>query len=87
MNIYFILTGFENQIPFIAKFTFTELAQNTGSHADTEMFYALKELHGKEISELPIYHNPMCVRLNRDDESSIGLIQRVSESKFSNFLS
>ena len=84
MNIYFILTGFENEIPFTIKFTYTDIALNMGEHKDSEIFYCLKDYHAKEISEMPLFEKPMLVELNRDDSNSLGLLQRVSFHKFNN---
>lgn len=85
MDMYYLLTGFENQIPFTIRFTYIDISLNRGEHKDTEIFYSLAELHSNDISELPMYHNPIVVRVNRDDESSVALLQRVSQHKYEKY--
>ena len=82
MNMYYILVGFENaQNPFTAKFTFIQLAENIGSYKDSEMFFALKELHSNDITEMQKF-DIIPVSLNRDNEYCKGLLSRVSEQVY-----
>lgn len=77
MDKYFLVSGFEGgETPFLAKCTYIEIAMNIGKHKDSEMFYALKELHGDMLTEMPI-GGCEYVRLNRDVEQFKAVIQRV----------
>jgi hypothetical protein len=84
MNIYFLLTGFENQIPFHIKFTFTDLAMDLGIHKGSEIFYSLTELHLDEIENMKVGNDPIMVRLSRDNKKSIGLLVRTNFETFKN---
>ena len=79
MNKYYIVQGFEtNCTPLTAKFTLKEIMSNTGVNADTEMFYALQEMHGDKIIDMVPNGSPMTVYLSRDNSRSKGVIACVS---------
>lgn len=80
IDFYYILTGFENATPFITKFTFTELANNEGVHADTEMFYALQK-QPEKVCTLELY-KPLEVSINRDSVDDIAMIIRVPKDRY-----
>jgi hypothetical protein len=85
MNLYFIASGIDNhRYPFIIKFTFIELATNTGEHKDTELFYTLRELYTKEIEEMVLYGEYKTFQTTRDSKDSVAIICRVSETTYNN---
>lgn len=81
MNKYFLIVGFDLYSPFVARFTLKEIMTNSGEHKDSELFYALSELHGHEIINTPIGHKPVLVRTNRDIEF-MGLLLCVTEEAY-----
>lgn len=81
IDFYYIITGFENAcVPFTAKFTFTELANNEGEFKDSEMFFALQE-QPEKICSLETYE-PLEVSISRDNKNDLAHIVRVSKDKY-----
>lgn len=80
MELYFICTGLHNgQVPFIAKFTMSEVITNSGRLKDTELFYTLQELKGAEIEAFLKFATPFQFRVSRDNEESIAIFSRVGK--------
>jgi hypothetical protein len=86
MNIYFLIAGIENaKTPFKTKFTFIDLCNNTGHLKNTELFFALTELHGIEIEEIRVGQS-VWVQTNRDNESSKAILSRVNFETYESFI-
>ena len=81
MNIYFLLVGFENNCPFIQKFTLTDLLDNKHKDADSEIFYSLKEIYANDIETMNLYQI-VNVSLSRDNDSNVGLLTRVTKERY-----
>ena len=80
LNFYYILSGIENAQPVNIKFTFLEVANNTGKHKDSEIFYSLQE-QPETFEKLELY-KPFLVSINRDDEDCKALIVKIPYSRF-----
>lgn len=80
LNFYYILSGIENAQPVNIKFTFLEVANNTGIHKDSEIFFSLQEQ--PEIFEKLELYKPSLVSINRDDENCKALIVKITEQRY-----
>lgn len=77
MNAYYIVCGIENsRFPFSVCFSLSDLLNNEGTHKDSEMFYALRELHGDDIIGLKVEDAPLVVKVSRDNNGSMAILVR-----------
>ena len=80
LNFYYLLSGIENAQPVNIKFTFLEVANNTGEHKDSEIFFSLQEQ--PEIFEKLELYKPFLVSINRDDEDCKALIVKIPQQRY-----
>jgi len=81
MNAYYIFSGLENGlIPISGRITLHEIIKNEGEHKDSELLYSLQE--EEIISEM---YKPKMVQINRDNELSVIIINRVSQEFYNQF--
>ena len=83
IDLFFVVTGYDANTPFIIKFRFSELQQNKGKHADTELFYTLQEMTESEFDPfISLSMTPITIGISRDNPLSKALIMRVPKEIF-----